>query len=119
MAGMSTEDQEAAPHVWCVIDSCLCRIDPAHHEAQICGQCSEYVCPRHQRTVDGDTWCSECDSEMRAEQARERKGSAPIPGPEGKAGSLTYPGLAATAETTGADVLSIGPGGSSPEVDDG
>lgn len=38
--------------------------------------------------------------------------SAPIPGPEGKAGSLTYPGLAASAETTGAGD-GAGPGGAS------
>jgi hypothetical protein len=50
--------------------------------------------------------------------AKARTISAPIPGPEGKAGSLTYPGLTATAGTTGADARIIGPGGAS-EVDDG
>lgn len=56
---------------FCIVGDCATTIDPAHHEAQLCGQCSEYVCPEHQVTVDGDTWCSECDAQARAEQARE------------------------------------------------
>lgn len=37
-----------------------------------CGECDEEVCPEHQRTVDGDTWCSECVHEHEA-----REGSPP------------------------------------------
>lgn len=76
LAARILADDPPEPPVPCCVDTCTSMIDVYHHEAQLCGQCSEYVCPEHQVTVDGDTWCTECNAEACREQAREAGGSS-------------------------------------------
>jgi hypothetical protein len=59
----------------CVVEPCETIIDTSDHEAQQCGRCTEYVCPEHQWTVDGDTWCTECASGHQGEAERRTKES--------------------------------------------
>lgn len=66
---MNFDDYDSEMRMCCV-EPCQAIIDSSHHEAQMCGRCDEYVCPEHQWTVEGDTWCTECASGYQGEATR-------------------------------------------------